>query len=1678
MGFHFMFKLIHRNFRKIFSTFQLFFLFFQNFSAVLLVGINSTAYAQQVASVSDVSLSFSQESNTFSLSATVDHDLEYEILYTGGADEVQKGVRGKITSNEIATVYAGACSDSVCTPDSVSQGKLTIDQAQYEANFTIKNNQLWLMNEAKATVAHVNLNETYVAPQNDQVSVTFTQLPEEAGTLSIEEITLTDEQVLALGAYTNLAYDITSSMPDGSFEYQLRLPLPENAPETAQIVYANTTEELVSATTVQSSEIVDDIITADGLNHFTVFVVVPAAMATSFSDVYFDANLVADADNWFFYNDENDTIDNSLGSFVPGPATPPLGSSSVQLSVTGTQRKNLATYQFGGTVLSDITSLSYYTYNPSAGNGGSANRSGYLHFNVDFNGSDTWQRRLVYVPAVNGVVQQNTWQEWDAINNGNALWSYSGSTWPVDGLPGTTTKTWSQILAQYPGIRMRVSDSFLGIRVGEPYSDGYTENIDSFKFGTTSGETVFNFEIDTEGPVAPTIISPTEGQYFSATPILNDWTDVTDESGIDHYRIQYEYDDLHTFSGYPYRETTVSHRNHSPAIAEQGGVKFRVQAFDTEGNEGDWSAWRHYFYDATPPSVPVNPSHHSVTINTNNFDFDWDDSTDASPVTYEFQSSLNPAQSGGVLTTALWHSGTLPTSMIHSSGAPDGVWYWQVRAKDAAGNTSAWSEIWNVRLDTVVPTTPTVLGFLSPTVVCGGLTNSHSITVDWTDATDAVGIAGYEYSIDYPLIGGGMGNWKTFLTNSQYGGSLNEGTHHVSVRAKDVSGLFSGWSNICSVTADWTAPVTTLSSPTPGTTNQPILISGSSTDANTVESVRLSYSVAGQNDWQEITTLTNGLSQQPYMFSYEWTPALNGSYDIMAAGTDKAGNVEHSAYVYGVTYDTIAPTTPVLNTPIDGYKTKGIAFTQTWFSIPDAVSYQYQSCNSDPGDANGVCGSVKFTQTFTGVNNTTKSVGAGQPNSNFWWRVRAKDSVGNWSNWSESRQLLIDNSAPATTWDSLSSVYFNSTPLLTGVATDAYLSGIQSVSYKVQQTSDASVVHDWQAATASDGTFSDLTENFTTNLASLTDGAYTFLARSVDGAGNQSSTAEVGVIVDTIAPDVALTAPSASVISGIVPIRGTVTDENPHHYWFVIQNSSDAVVAGPGTVAESNSFTDELLLNWDTTAVSDGVYKIKLEAKDSADNKDSGSVHWLTVTVDNTDPSSIITTFDLVNGGEVETATFSGLLEGTATDATSGIDHVLLHISHLGFGEDESERQYYDATASAWTTTSSLFRATGTDTWSFQIPEEDVLEGIYTVTSHAVDVAGNVENTYSISIVYDKTIPQVSLAISPENPDGENGWYRTKPTVTLTQTDNYETDYIEYQWNLTADGGWITYTGPIQPPSEGQSVLYYRAVDLVGNVSDTGIKAIKYDATAPAEGPLSVRVENVSGTTADGRWDKPANDSGIVKYIVIWRHTTDGKEYSAEVGTGPNSFQKVLTNLYDGTWEFIVRAQDDAGNYRAGSVDFIVGGSSPGTVAGSETQTVSTLPSVLGLQTQQVNQNTQDDEQEQKSQQDSDTQSQGEVAGVTDSTCTSWKYYLPVFLLLIQLLFALSFEIANRESALKKMLYSLVISGLLIGSFYLLRDTNCFGEPGIFSILATWFVPFSLGLGIIMRALGSFFLQD
>lgn len=85
-------------------------------------------------------------------------------------------------------------------------------------------------------------------------------------------------------------------------------------------------------------------------------------------------------------------------SFVAGPETPPLGEGSAQLSVgaAGGSAAQLRNGDYDGVLLSDITSLSYFTYVQQDGSGGQAP---YLILDVDLDGDGTMDDLLFFEPV-------------------------------------------------------------------------------------------------------------------------------------------------------------------------------------------------------------------------------------------------------------------------------------------------------------------------------------------------------------------------------------------------------------------------------------------------------------------------------------------------------------------------------------------------------------------------------------------------------------------------------------------------------------------------------------------------------------------------------------------------------------------------------------------------------------------------------------------------------------------------------------------------------------------------------------------------------------------------------------------------------------------------------------------------------------------------------------------------------------------------------------------------------------------------------------------------------------------------------------------------------------------------------------------------------------------------------
>lgn len=173
---------------------------------------------------------------------------------------------------------------------------------------------------------------------------------------------------------------------------------------------------------------------------------------------------------------------------VSGPGAPPLGASSLQLSVTGSSDHwSVYNYDHIGTKLSDITALSYATYTDNTTTAPALQ----MEINPEPGGSVQYAT-LNFEPYMNPAEQTlaaNTWQTWNALA-GKVWLTYVDPS--VNGGEGSQSSpvTWAQLLSDYPNAEIKYG---FGVNVGSDWS-AMTGASDALTIGTADGTTVYNFE--------------------------------------------------------------------------------------------------------------------------------------------------------------------------------------------------------------------------------------------------------------------------------------------------------------------------------------------------------------------------------------------------------------------------------------------------------------------------------------------------------------------------------------------------------------------------------------------------------------------------------------------------------------------------------------------------------------------------------------------------------------------------------------------------------------------------------------------------------------------------------------------------------------------------------------------------------------------------------------------------------------------------------------------------------------------------------------------------------------------------------------------------------------------------------------------------------------------------------
>jgi hypothetical protein len=203
------------------------------------------------------------------------------------------------------------------------------------------------------------------------------------------------------------------------------------------------------------------------------------------NDVTRQAENTPPTDNWVIYT----RAGAATATFQTGPASPPLGAGSLQLSTPGPSDKVFPfNFDHVGTDLDTINAMGYSTYRSA----GSLQQDTALNIQVDANGAAPGGfTTLVFEPVYNtdqGAVVSNVWQDWDAYNGGNAIW------WSSNAIPGAPNRdtfvTWNTILANNPDAVI-VGGYGLNQGSGNP---GLVVANDALVFGAGSDKVTYDFE--------------------------------------------------------------------------------------------------------------------------------------------------------------------------------------------------------------------------------------------------------------------------------------------------------------------------------------------------------------------------------------------------------------------------------------------------------------------------------------------------------------------------------------------------------------------------------------------------------------------------------------------------------------------------------------------------------------------------------------------------------------------------------------------------------------------------------------------------------------------------------------------------------------------------------------------------------------------------------------------------------------------------------------------------------------------------------------------------------------------------------------------------------------------------------------------------------------------------------
>jgi len=197
--------------------------------------------------------------------------------------------------------------------------------------------------------------------------------------------------------------------------------------------------------------------------------------------------------------------------------------------------------------------------------------------------------------------------------------------------------------------------------------------------------------------------------------------------------------------------------------------------------------------------------------------------------------------------------------------------------------------------------------------------------------------------------------------------------------------------------------------------------------------------------------------------------------------------------------------------------------------------------------------------------------------------------------------------------------------------------------------------------------------------------------------------------------------------------------------------------------------------------------------------------------------------------------------------------------------------------------------------------------------------------------------PGTTATLQPSTPSGQNGWYKTAPTVTFSASDNCSA-VATTEYSTDAGQTWQPYNGSFVFSTEGITTILYRSTDRASNSETAKSITLKIDTTAPVLAlsatpsviwPATNEIVNVR---LDGDGSDSVSGLASISYVVTDEYGTPLTLPVRTLSGGSANWSEVLavearregTDLDGRLYVVIATLTDVAGNTTTATKNIIV----------------------------------------------------------------------------------------------------------------------------------------------------------